>query len=231
MQHEVAPSSRHLADAQDDLDAVDQALDRSNVEEPARSDARSQRAQQPPSSAAHGELDVLDDALDDSLKKASEDQRPGSAQPQHGPQRTGSSSQRHPEGGHDATSGEDARHEGQPGPDDDPPVNRDTRHQVPSSGHEPAVEASASPWPCRCAGMSMQNGHARDHPATPAAPAICDSNEKLARPPQRAPPDDRRQPQPLARPREGSSASRRRTAGPAKKDRGIHVNVPLNHVP
>ena len=38
-----APSSRHTADAQDDLEAVEQALDHRNVEEPARSDARSQR--------------------------------------------------------------------------------------------------------------------------------------------------------------------------------------------
>jgi hypothetical protein len=214
MQHEVAPSSRHMADAQDALDAVDQEPDRRNVEEPARSDARSQRAQQPPSSAAHDELDALDDALDDSLEKASEDQRPGSAQPQHGPQRTGSSSQRHPEGGHDAASGEDARHEGQPAPDDDPPVNRGMRHQVPSSGHHPAAAPSASPCPCRRAGMGMQNSRARNHPAPPAAPAI------LPRPRQRAPPDDRRPPQPLSQPREDqASRSRARTCRRSKSIR------------
>jgi hypothetical protein len=54
--------------------------------------------------------------------------------------------------------------------------------------------ASASPWPRRRADMGMQNSHARDHPGTPAVSAICDSNEKLRRPPQRAPPDDRPQP-------------------------------------
>jgi hypothetical protein len=144
MQHQDAPSSRHTADAQDDLDAVDQEPDRRNVEKPARSDARSQRAQQSPSSAAHDELDALDDALDDRLEKASEDQRPGSAQPQHGQQRTGSSTQCSPEGAHGATSGADARHEGQPWPDDDPFVNRDTRHQAPAPGHEP-VAAAVSP--------------------------------------------------------------------------------------
>src|SRR5690606_27667684 len=99
-----ASSSRHTADAQDDLDTVEHELDDRNVEELARSDARSQRAQQPPSSAAHDEPDALDDALDDDLEKASEDQRPGSAQPQHGQQRTGSSTQYGPEGGHGATS-------------------------------------------------------------------------------------------------------------------------------
>jgi hypothetical protein len=137
-----APSSRHTADAQDDLDAVDQEPDRRNVEEPARSEARSQRAQQPPSSAAHDELDALDDALDDDLEKASEDQRPGSAQPQHGHQRTGSSQPRHPEAAHDTTSGADARDERQPWPEDDPFVNRDTRHQAPAPGHEPVATAS-----------------------------------------------------------------------------------------
>jgi hypothetical protein len=197
-----APSSRHTADAQDDLDAVDQEPDRRNIEEPARSDARSQRAQQPPSSAAHDELNALDDALDDDLEKASEDQRPGSAQPQHGQQRTGSSQQRHPEGGHDATSGADARQEGQPWPEDAPFVNRDTRHQGPASGRELVAAASASARQCRRTDMGMQNSHARDHPDTPASPAICDSNEKLARPPQRAPPADRPQPQALARPGE-----------------------------
>jgi hypothetical protein len=138
-----APSSRHTADAQDDLDAVDQEPDRGNVEEPARSNARSQRAQQPPSSAAHDELDALDDALDDDLEKASEDQRPGSAQPQHGQQHTGSSTQYGPEVAHGATSGADARHEGQRWPDDDPFVNRDTRHQAPAPGNEPAAAATS----------------------------------------------------------------------------------------
>jgi hypothetical protein len=142
MQHQVAPSSRHTADAQDDLDAVGQEPDHRKVEEPARSDARSQRAQQPPSSAAHDELDALDDALDDDLEKASEDQRPGSVQPQHGQQRTGSSQPRHPEGAHDATSDADARDERQPWPEDDPFVNRDTRHQGPAPGHEPVAAAS-----------------------------------------------------------------------------------------
>jgi hypothetical protein len=184
---QAAPSSRHTADAQDDRDAVDQEPDRGNVEETARSNARSQRAQhppssgahdelnalddaldddlekasedqrpgsaqphargqgaqQPPSSAAHDELDALDDALDDDLEKASEDQRPGSVQPQHGQQRTGSSQPRHPEGAHGATSGADARHEGQPWPDDDPFVNRDTRHQAPAPGTEPAAAATS----------------------------------------------------------------------------------------
>jgi hypothetical protein len=141
---EDAPSSRHTSDAQDDLDAVDQEPDHRNVEEPARSDARSQRAQQPPSSAAHDELDALDDALDDSLEKASEDQRPGSAQPRHGQQHTGSSTQSSPEGAHDATSSPVSCDERQPWPDDDPFVNRATRHQAPTPGHEP-VAAATSP--------------------------------------------------------------------------------------
>jgi hypothetical protein len=145
MQHEVSPSSRHTADAQDDLDAVDHELDHRNVEEPARSDARSQRAQQPPSSAAQDELDALDDALDDRLEKASEDQRPGSAQLQHGQQHTGSSTQYSAEGAHGATSGTVSRDSRQPWPDDDPFVNGDTRHQAPAPGHEPAAAASASP--------------------------------------------------------------------------------------
>jgi hypothetical protein len=226
MQHEVAPSSRHTADAQDDLDAVDHELDRRNVEEPSRSDARSQRAQQPPSSAAHDELDALDDALDDRLEKASEDQRPGSAQPQNGPQHTGSSTQYSAEGAHDATSGADARQEGQPWPDGDPFVNRDLCCKAPAPGHEPAAAASASARQGRRTDMGMQNSHARDHPDMPASPAICDSNDKLARPPQRAPPDDR-QPPPLAAPREPSISSDRghaggamppTTAGPAKVD-------------
>jgi hypothetical protein len=188
MQHQDAPSSRHTADAQDDLDAVDQEPDHRHVEEPARSDARSQRAQQPPSSAAHDELDALDDALDDRLEKASEDQRPGSAQPhargqraqqppssaahdeldalddalddrlekasedqrpgsaqpQHGQQHTGNSPQGHPDGAHNATSGAVSHDERQPWPDDDPFVNRDTRHQAPAPGHEP-VAAATSP--------------------------------------------------------------------------------------
>jgi hypothetical protein len=184
-----APSSRHTADAQDDLDAVDHEFGDRNVEEPAQPNTRGQRAQQPPSSAAHDELDALDDALDDSLEKASEDQRPGSAQPhargqraqqppssaahdeldalddalddslekasedqrpgsarpQHGQQHTGSSPQGHPDGGHDAASGTDSRDEREPWPDDDPFVNRDTRHQAPAPGHEPVAEAAASP--------------------------------------------------------------------------------------
>ena len=79
MQHQDAPSLRHTADVQGHLDAVDQELNHRNVEGSAQLDTRGQRAQQPPSSAAHDELDALDDALDDRLQKASEDQRPGSA--------------------------------------------------------------------------------------------------------------------------------------------------------
>jgi len=180
-----APSSRHTVDAQDDLDAVEQAPDRRNVEEPARSDARSQRAQQPPSSAAHDEPDALDDALDDDLEKASEDQRPGSAQPQHGQQRTGSSTQYRPEGGHDATSGADARHEGQPWPDDDPFVNRDTRREAPTPGNTPA-SAATSPRQGRRIYVPGPNIRAS---------AVRTSDEKRAAP-QRWPPG---QPQPSSR--------------------------------
>jgi hypothetical protein len=64
------------------------------------------------------------------------------AQPQHGQQRTGSHQPRHPEGAHDATSGEDSRDEDQPWPEDDPFVNRDRCHQGPASGHEPVAGAS-----------------------------------------------------------------------------------------
>jgi hypothetical protein len=142
---------------------------------------------------------VLDDALDDSLEQASEDQRPCSAQPQHAQRHTGSSPQYSPEGAHGATSGADARHEGQPWPEF---VNRDTRHQGGAPGHEPVAAASTRARQCRRTDMGMQNSHPRDHPDTPASPAICDSNEKLARPPQRAPPADRSQPQALARPGE-----------------------------
>jgi hypothetical protein len=138
MQHQDAPSARHTADAQDEFD------DR-NVEESAQLDARGQRAQQPPSSAAHDELDALDDALDDRLQKASEDQRPGSAQPQHASQRTNSSSQHHAEGGHDAASNQAARDERQPWPDDDPFVNRDARDQAPAAAQGASQrEASAN---------------------------------------------------------------------------------------
>jgi hypothetical protein len=148
------PSSAH-----DELDALDDALDdrlqkASEDQRPgsAQLDARGQRAQQPPSSAAHDELDALDDALDDRLEKASEDQRPGSAQPQH---RTSNNPQRHPQGGHDAASGEVSRDERQPWPDDDPFVNRDARDQAPASAqgasqreasaNEPATAAPSQP--------------------------------------------------------------------------------------
>jgi hypothetical protein len=219
--------SKHVSqrDAEDSLPerpratALDDDLDKASEDQrpgSARSDARDQRAQQPPSSAAHDELDALDDALDDDLDKASEDQRPGSAQPQHGQQRTGSSTQYGPEGAHGATSGADARHEGQPWPDDDPFVNRDTCHQGAASGRELVAAASASARQCRRTDMGMQNSHARDHPDTPAAPAICDPNghRAAARPP----------------PRESSASYGRSgvgcaraptTAGPAKKDRVI----------
>jgi hypothetical protein len=202
MQHEVAPSSRHMADTQDDLDAVDQELDRRNVEKPARSDARSQRAQQPPSSAAHDERDALDDALDDDLDEASEDQRPGSVQPQHGQQHTGSSTQYSPEGAHDATSGAVPHDERQPRPDDDPFVNRDTRHQASAVRHVPEAAASASPRPRRRTDTRVQNSDARNRPDMLARLSIRGSAEKLAQPRQRAPPDDRRPPQPLSQPRE-----------------------------
>jgi hypothetical protein len=73
-------------------------------------------------------------------------------------------------------------------------VNRDTRHQGGAPGHEPVAAASASARQGRRTDMGMQNSHARDHPDTPASPAICDSNETLTRPRQRAPPADRPQP-------------------------------------
>jgi hypothetical protein len=79
MQHQDTPSARHTVDDEDALDAVAHDFDHRNVERSAQLDTRGQRAQQPPSSAAHDELDALDDALDDRLQKASEDQRPGSA--------------------------------------------------------------------------------------------------------------------------------------------------------
>jgi hypothetical protein len=158
MQHQDAPSSRHTADAPDDLDAVGQEFDRRNVEEPARSDARGQRAQQPPSSAAHDELDALDDALDDRLAKASEDQRPGSAQPPHAPQRTSSSTQRHPEGGHDAASGEVSRDERQPWPDDDPFVNRDVRDQAPASAQGASQREASANGPAPAAPSQPRQG-------------------------------------------------------------------------
>jgi hypothetical protein len=203
-----APSSRHTADAQDDLDAVDQALDRRNVEEPARSDARSQRAQQPPSSAAHDELDALDDALDDDLEKASEDQRPGSAQPQHGQQRTGSSQPRHTEGAHDATSGAVSRDERQPWPDDDPFVNRDTRHQEPASGHEPVAGASASPRQGRRIYVPGPNTRASESAVRPSG------ENRTA--PQRWPPG---QPQPSSRQGDVSSPADRAPEGQASRPR------------
>jgi hypothetical protein len=203
-----APSSRHTADAQDDLDAVDQEPDRRNVEEPARSDARSQRAQQPPSSAAHDELDALDDALDDDLDKASEDQRPGSAQPQHGQQRTGSSQQRHPEGAHDATSGAVSRDERQPWPDDDPFVNRDTGHQEPASGHEPVAGASASPRQGRRIYVPGPNTRASES-------AVRSSGENRTAP-QRWPPG---QPQPNSRQGDVSSPADRAPEAQASRPR------------
>ena len=158
MQHQDAPSTRHTADAQDDLDAVDHDFDDRNVEEPARPDARGQRAKQPPSSAAHDELDALDDALDDRLKKASEDQRPGSAQPQHAPQRTSSSPQRHPEGGHDAASDQPARDERQPWPDDDPFVNRDVRDQAPDSAQGASQREASANGPATAAPSQPRQG-------------------------------------------------------------------------
>jgi hypothetical protein len=195
------PDAGHdAASSRDDLGAVEYDFDGRNIEEPVGLDARGQRAQQPPSSAAHGELDALDDALDDSLEKASEDQRPGSAQPQHAQRHTGSSPQRQPDAGHDAASGEHARHECQPGADKVPFVNRDARHQAPAVRHVPVAAASASPRPRRRTDPSVQNSHARNRPDILAHPAIRSSAEELAQPRQRAPPDDRRPPQPLSQP-------------------------------
>jgi hypothetical protein len=199
MQHQDAPSSRHTADAQDDLDAVDQEPDRRNVEEPARSDAHRQRAQQPPSSAAHDELDALDDALDDDLEKASEDQRPGSMQPQHGQQHTGSNPQRHPAGNHDAASGALSRDERQAGPDDDPFVNRDTRHQARPPGHEPTA-AATSPRQGRRIYVPGPNTHAHERQDALDAKAGRASDEET---PQRWPPN---QPQSSRQGRDSSPA-------------------------
>ena len=154
MQHQDAPSSRHAADAPDELDAVDHDIDNRNLEEPARPDARGQRAQQPPSSAAHDELDALDDALDDRLEKASEDQRPGSAQPQ----RTSSSPQRHPEGGHDAASSEASRDQRQPWPDDDPFVNRDARDQAPAPAQGASQREASANGPAPAATPQPRQG-------------------------------------------------------------------------
>ncbi len=158
MQHQDAPSSRHTAGAQDALDAVNHDFDDRNVEESAQLDARGQRAKQPPSSAAHDELDALDDALDDRLQKASEDQRPGSAQPQHSPQRTSSSPQRHPEGGHDAASDQPARDERQPWPDDDPFVNRDVRDQAPASAQGASQREASANGPATAAPSQPRQG-------------------------------------------------------------------------
>jgi hypothetical protein len=235
MQHQDAPSLRHQRGPRAAPDAVDNDFGGRNAEEPSHSDARGQRAQQPPSSAAHDELDVLDDALDDSLEKASEDQRPGSAQFQaRGPraqqppssaahdefnvlddalddslekasedQRPGSAQQHagtnlqcHPQGNH--ASGEASRNECRLD-HDDLFVNCDARDQVPIQRHEaskreaPGSEREAmvprNPKKPRRTYARMRNTHPRAPPDAFAAAATVDSDEKLARPSQRSPPE------------------------------------------
>ena len=186
MQHQDAPSLRHQRDPREAPDAVDDDCGGRNAEEPSHSDARGQRAQQPPSSAAHDELDALDDALDDRLEKASEDQRPGFAQ-----QHAGTSLQCHPQGDHHA-SGQASRYERQLY-HDDLVVNCDARDQLliqrqeASNREAPVTERETvvqlEPKQHRRTYARMRNTHPRDHPDALAAVAAGDADEKLTRPP------------------------------------------------
>jgi hypothetical protein len=192
MQHQNAPSLRHQRDPREAPDAVDDDCGGRNAEEPSHSEARGQRAQQPPSSAAHDELDALDDVLDDRLEKASEDQRPGFAQ-----QQAGTSLQCHPQGDH--ASGVASRDERQLY-HGDLLVNCDARNQVPiprqeasnreASGSEHEIVVQREPRKPRRTYARMRNTHPRDHPDALAAAPPGDSDEERARPPQRSPPEN-----------------------------------------